>query len=503
MGNNDLFDISKLDEMNSNPVTDQINETFKKVIKEKTKVISNVELNNFKDSEEPSLNSDGEIELGLELSSGENPSSMTLESTHEATQNSNSFDDGFEIDLSESSGVDLSQAVSGQDIQDSGVDELFGDLPIKMDHSEESLSLSDAPVEAVTDQETDFSELDFVTVSETAEKETQDSNDILTLNDLGLDPDIPDLGESDTTSNHEHVMLDSHEFKVHQGPGIEEEMSDDARRKLEEIDEIMVEDATRVKQQNLNGEKSLSQDIFSLQEIENQHEENLPKERNDAGSDEIKDLKEFKDIAYAYSGEMERIQATLSNLRSDREELLLKIYQLEEDKVIQSRQILSQRAEIDERKIELTIIRKKLHEEINNLKDSLIVQEERRLILEEKNRILNLELDKSKQKNKIDIKHVQMREKELEQKLELLKSDAETQIRNRDLKILELKRKIDAMEFDMESISSKEKKSIESRFELEDKLDKAIKTLRSAISALEDEGNRSDAMKILKKNIDI
>jgi CBS domain containing-hemolysin-like protein len=67
----------------------------------------------------------------------------------------------------------------------------------------------------------------------------------------------------------------------------------------------------------------------------------------------------------------------------------------------------------------------------------------------------------------------------------------------------ELKRKIDAMEFDMESISSQEKKSIESRFELEDKLEKAIKTLRSAISALEDEGNRSDAMKILKKNIDI
>jgi hypothetical protein len=59
------------------------------------------------------------------------------------------------------------------------------------------------------------------------------------------------------------------------------------------------------------------------------------------------------------------------------------------------------------------------------------------------------------------------------------------------------------MEFDMESISSQEKKSVESRFELENKLDKAIKTLRNAISALEEEGNRSDAMKILKKNIDI
>jgi hypothetical protein len=96
-----------------------------------------------------------------------------------------------------------------------------------------------------------------------------------------------------------------------------------------------------------------------------------------------------------------------------------------------------------------------------------------------------------------------MRERELEQKLELLKADSETQIRHRDLKILELKRKIDAMEFDMESISVQEKRSVESRFELEDKLDKAIKTLRSAISVLEDESDKSNALEALKKNIDM
>ncbi len=496
MGNNDLFDISKLDEMNSNPVTDQIDETFKKVIKEKTKVISKEELINFKDSEEPSLNSDGEIELGI----GEDTSSMSLESNKDVTPSSNTFDEGFELDLSETTGVDLNQEVSVKDIQLTNGEELFGDLPVTIDSSEESLSLTEAPMDAVTDQETDLSDLDFGSIPEVGEDETKDHGDILTLNDLGVDPDIPDLGESDAASEHEGALLDSQEFSVHMSSVADEEMSDDARRKLEEIDEILVEEATRVKQQSFNKEKSLIQDVFSLQEIENHHEQNAPMVNSGTGNS---DLKDFKDISNAYSGEMERIQATISNLRTDREELLLKIQQLEEDKVLQSRQILSQRAEIDERKIELTIIRKKLHEEINNLKDSLIVHEERRLILEEKNRVLNLELDKSRQKNKIDIKHIQMREKELEQKLELLKSDAETQIRNRDLKILELKRKIDAMEFDMESISSQEKKSVESRFELENKLDKAIKTLRNAISALEEEGNRSDAMKILKKNIDI
>jgi DNA repair exonuclease SbcCD ATPase subunit len=212
---------------------------------------------------------------------------------------------------------------------------------------------------------------------------------------------------------------------------------------------------------------------------------------------------EYREIAGAYAGEMERTQATIANLRSDREELLKRIQQLEEDKLLQNRQTLSMRAELDEKKIELTIIRKKLNEEISELKDRMKLHDERRLILEEKNRILTQELDKAGQRNRIDVKKVQIRERELEQKLELLKSDAETQIRNRDLKILELKRKIDAMEFDMDSISQQEKKSVESRFELEDKLDKAIKTLRNAISVLEDDSEHGKALEALKKNIDM
>jgi hypothetical protein len=212
---------------------------------------------------------------------------------------------------------------------------------------------------------------------------------------------------------------------------------------------------------------------------------------------------DLKEISGAYSGEMERMQATISNLRSDREELLARISKLEEDRVIQNRGTLTMRAELDEKKIELSIIRKKLNDEITELKDRLKLFEEKKMILEEKNKILLVELDKAGQKNKIDVKKVQMRERELEGKLELLKADSETQIRHRDLKILELKRKLDAMEFDIESISVQEKRSVESRFELEDKLDKAIKTLRNAITVLEDESEKSGALEALKKNIDM
>lgn len=212
---------------------------------------------------------------------------------------------------------------------------------------------------------------------------------------------------------------------------------------------------------------------------------------------------ELREISGAYSAELERMQATLSNLRSDREELLAKIQTLEEDKLLHNRQTLSLRAELDEKKIELSIVRKKLNEDLSEMKDRVRLEEERRLILEEKNRVLREELDKSAQKNRIDVKKVQLHERELEQRLELLKADSETQIRNRDLKILELKRKIDGMEFDMESMQTQEKRTVESRFELEDKLEKAIKTLRSAISVLEDETDKGAALEALKKNIEM
>jgi hypothetical protein len=254
---------------------------------------------------------------------------------------------------------------------------------------------------------------------------------------------------------------------------------------------------------------------FSAEEVSEPIKEEKPKKKASKEIKESKELKEEKpsfegnygkelrEISGAYSGEMERMQATISNLRTDREELLAKIQNLEEGKIIQNRMQLTMRAELDEKKIELSIIRKKLNEEIGELKDRVKLFEEKKLILEEKNKVLLAELDKSAQKNKIDIKKIQLREKELEQKLELLKSDSEAQIRNRDLKILELKRKLDSMEFDMESISVQEKKSVESRFELEDKLDKAIKTLRSAISVLEDESDKKTALEALKKNIDM
>lgn len=543
---NDLLDLSSLDAMRDHPVSGQIDEIFRNVIKENKVMQKKAEeaAAAASDPGELSLEEVGELDIGLDLGADEAPSAPV--------------DEGMELSLDGGESLDLGDAeFTGEEANDEG----YGDL--SLDGGEEELA--ELPEGEGDGEAEGFGEL---SLSEDEEVPAQDEDSIenigeLSFDDLGGDtatatvtevaPDLPDelslggldLGDEElnlggdeppaTLDDEEGLSLD---LSAPDDESSNSDLSDDALEKLKEIDAIMEFDASQIhlrppmpqaeveeEDDGLAELKDLNQPLvsedlnldsinFSAEDDEEEEEKPAPKEEKKKKKKEAEPVREaaaiarnigedLKEISGAYSGEMERMQATIANLRGDRDELLAKIQKLEDEKVLQSRQGLSVRAELDERKIELTIIRKKLNEEITDLKDRLKLYDEKRLILEEKNRILLQELDKAAQKNKIDVKKVQMRERELEQKLELLKSDAETQIRHRDLKILELKRKIDAMEFDMESISQQEKRSVESRYELEDKLDKAIKTLRGAISVLEDESDRSNALNALKKNIDM
>jgi hypothetical protein len=379
----------------------------------------------------------------------------------------------------------------------------------------------------------------------------EESDELLDEDDSGLslsgDELLEDFGELDLSGeeeDHAAPSADADAFtsiKLLDGDemGDDNDFSEDAKEKLKEIDEIMESTSSQLlvasdlgfddeeeeeeipvpeKHVDSNINEPLVSDDLDLDSLDFSAEESRtdikrPEAQEDKSPKKNKkkeappvatgSSESFKEVSGAYTMEMERTQATIANLRADREELLSKIQNLEEGKLLQNRQVLTMRAELDEKKIELTIMRRKLNEEIGELKDRMHLHDEKRLLLEERNKILTQELDRATQKNKIDVKKVQMRERELEQRLELLKSDADSQIKHRDLKILELKRKIDAMEFDMESISQQEKRSVESRFELEDKLDKAIKTLRGAITVLENESDKNHVLETLKKNIDM
>lgn len=534
----EFSDFDSLIEMKNHPKSIEIDELFKSVIKTSSKKPnwqSFDALSPTPSEEEGESVAIKEQELSLE---GEE---LEINLDDELTPSSDApVDDGMELSLDADESFELGEVEMRETHEEDAGQ--FGDLSLD-DDSEEELSLGEDFED--TEEEESLS-LDEDTIENMGELSFDDGLDDLSSEDglsLSLDEDE---GESldfsaGTSEGEDSLSLDLSEddglpvsdqslsFEADRGLELspeEMDLSDDAKEKLKEIDAILDYDASQVqirsdlvKQENLD-EPLVSDDLdleslsFDTEEVTDPgtaeiepeipvKEEKVKKKKKEA-PEKNRDLgSDLHEISSAYSGEMERMQATISNLRADREELLAKIQSFEEDKMLQGRQFLSLRAELDERKIELTIIRRKLNEEINELKDKVKLFDEKRLILEEKNRILAQELDKAGQKNKIDVKKVQMRERELEQKLELLKSDAETQIRNRDLKILELKRKIDAMEFDMESISLQEKRSVESRFELEDKLEKAIKTLRSAITVLEDESDHTSALDALKKNIDM
>ena len=185
--------------------------------------------------------------------------------------------------------------------------------------------------------------------------------------------------------------------------------------------------------------------------------------------------------------EMVRHQGLIKQLREEREDLLKQITDLKTSVRLAESENLGLRAELDELKIEKSIMKKRSQQEFEEMRYSLKLADEKRDIFEERSRKVQKEFDKLNHKVRIDFNTVKQREKELEGQLELLKMDSRSQVESRDKKILELKRKIDALEFNMENAHIKEQKSKEDKVKLEEKLHKVMKTLRSSIKVMEDD----------------
>ena len=99
--------------------------------------------------------------------------------------------------------------------------------------------------------------------------------------------------------------------------------------------------------------------------------------------------------------------------------------------------------------------------------------------------------EKLKERVRIDIRKIRVREKELENKLEILKRDSETLISSREHKILELKRRIDLLEFNYDMLQDKletEKGNITNHKSREEQV---LKVLRLAMGIVEGEQKQS------------
>lgn len=469
------------------------------------------------DITEPDLSTEGEEDISVELEADDL-------STDGGDDLSLGADDLGGDDLGADVGDDLS--FGGDDLSTDAGDDLGVDL-----------AADDLGVDDGDDLNLEFGSGDDLT-DEPVEEVS--SSDELLADDFGGDDLLSDDFGDDEISD-EELFGGGEELSADQLPSIPdiaEDMSTQAKVQLAEID-AMMEDIPS------NEELDATVQEMSGPQFENtQKTDGLAKELNamnpefDATSDDKTDIiddfpiqnapkeapykqdikppsapsvaqtsdaqiQEHRQVMANTNEELARLGETIKNLREDREKLLEKIYYFEEQKNNEKQDFIDLQAELDERKIELNLTRKRYDKYVEDLKYQLDISHQKKEMLEEKNKQLDKEVSRLSKKTNVDVNRIKARETELENKLDLLRADSEMQIKNRDQKILELKRRIDTLEFDIESMHMKEKKVSDNNIELEDKMERVIRTLRLAIGELEENDNSISHLERVKKNLDI
>lgn len=296
--------------------------------------------------------------------------------------------------------------------------------------------------------------------------------------ELAVNVELNDLEESDSSTD----ILGDAGLNLEEEPIIVEETVEESVAGIESHDE----DATVV---------------FSASSSSMNNEKTATRVNHLGAKTQTTIIQDHKDYVQTHDEELIRLGETIHHLREDRESLLKRIAEIEANKDEQKYDFLNLQALLDEKKIELTVVKKRIESQNEELKTKLDISLDRRAFLEKQNKNFALEIEKLSKQKRMDTSRIHQRERELEEKLEMLRKDAEIQLRNRDQKILELKRRIDSLEFDIETSRAKEMSSVTEQMGLEEKMEGVMKTLRSAIGQLEDDQSEFEKKQTLRKNL--
>jgi CheY-like chemotaxis protein len=118
--------------------------------------------------------------------------------------------------------------------------------------------------------------------------------------------------------------------------------------------------------------------------------------------------------------------------------------------------------------------------EAGELRFQLKSRAERGRMLERQVREAAEETERLKDRVRADIRKIRVREKELENRLELMKRDAESLIAARENRIVELKRKLDTIEFNLDLLQDKYNRERETSGQLRERLRRAAQAVRAA-----------------------
>lgn len=397
---------------------------------------------------------------------------------------------------------DANKTTSGADFEFDFAEE-SEDAPVEM------LGKSEQPAPAVVEEGDDDLNALFEADLETANAHVQEMPEDGTQKTILFDPSqISDFGEKEsfsvpekTGSHSSSDLMTTDEARANIESTIKDIIRPKAMESTQEIDiTAMGDDELDFSAPVAKPSKTLSQDSatgeFDLSSMEFADKDPEPvkapvatpvKETYVSAPEPTQSYSERAHTSFVSDEDSNRLHATIRQLREEREELLTQIKTFKGDARELEQDNLTLKAALDESKIEISILRKRHMVEMEDFKYRLSLNEEKKALAEERARAAESKREKLEQRVRIDFNQVKQREKELETKLEMLTIDVDSQVQSRDQKILELRRKIDALEFNMENVSIKEQKSQDDKRKLEDKLNKIMKTLRHSIKNLEDD----------------
>lgn len=125
--------------------------------------------------------------------------------------------------------------------------------------------------------------------------------------------------------------------------------------------------------------------------------------------------------------------------------------------------------------------------QLENLKDELVLKDRVNKELEKEKDQLQRKIDELQSLMSEKIQHIRVRERELQNRLEILQHEGDLVITNKDEMILDLKKKIDQMQFEMDSYKTQARELNQQIQNQKDQIRRSTKALRLALTLLENE----------------
>lgn len=147
--------------------------------------------------------------------------------------------------------------------------------------------------------------------------------------------------------------------------------------------------------------------------------------------------------------------------------------------------VKEQRSQIDSFERERAVSQEGLQAELNEMKFQMKARADRAKVLEGQVKEANLEMERVKERVRMDLRKIRVREKELESRLEVMKKDSEALIGARETRIIELKRKLDLLEFNMDLLQDQYQREKDNTDQLRERLAKAAQVVNVAGGLLE------------------